>query len=204
MKKLMMMAMIMMATVNAQAQLEEGEWTIMPKVGISLADLTGKLYLATEDASYDATLHPLFTYVVGIEGEYAVTEQLGLAVGVHYDRQGAKTDHNYFKVYMDYVNIPLLLQYYPITNVGLALKAGAQVGWLSHKSVTFDGTTYGDNPELSKAFNKVDLSIPLGISFEYAKFVLDARYNWGLTNVLKDDPENSKNSVFQFTLGYKL
>lgn len=199
-----MLAMIVMATVNAQAQLEEGEWTIMPKVGISLADLTGKLDLATTDASYDTTLHPLFTYVIGIEGEYAVTEQLGLVAGIHYDRQGAKTDHNYFKVYMDYVNIPLLMQYYPIEDVGLALKVGAQIGLLSHKSITFDGTTYGDNPEMSNAFNKVDLSIPLGISFEYAKFVLDARYNWGLTNVMKDDAENSKNSVLQFTLGYKL
>ena len=29
-------------------------------------------------------------------------------------------------------------------------------------------------------------------------------YNLGLTQVMKDDPEKSKHSVWQFTLGYKI
>ena len=57
--------------------------------------------------------------------------------------------------------------------------------------------------ELSKQFNKVDLAIPLGISYEYKNVILDVRYNLGLINIMKDDPENSKNRFWQFTLGYK-
>ena len=48
----------------------------------------------------------------------------------------------------------------------------------------------------------VDLSIPIGLSYEFSNFVIDGRYNWGLTKVAKDS--DSKNSVFQNTLGYKL
>ena len=47
----------------------------------------------------------------------------------------------------------------------------------------------------------VDFSIPVGLSYEYANFQLDARYNWGVSKVIDDDDE--KNSVFQITLGYK-
>ena len=46
-----------------------------------------------------------------------------------------------------------------------------------------------------------DFSIPVGLSYEYNNVVLDARYNWGLTKIA--DNSDSKNSVFQITLGYK-
>ena len=49
--------------------------------------------------------------------------------------------------------------------------------------------------------NTFDLSIPVGLSYEYKNFVLDGRYNFGVTNISKNG--NPKNSVFQFTLGYK-
>jgi hypothetical protein len=47
----------------------------------------------------------------------------------------------------------------------------------------------------------VDLSIPVGLSYEVNRFVFDARYNFGVTKVA--DWADSKNSVFQFTVGYK-
>ena len=61
----------------------------------------------------------------------------------------------------------------------------------------------------------VDFSIPMGISYEYKNFVVEGRYNLGVTKVFKDKELNiggesidlsgtdTKNSVFQFTLGYK-
>ncbi len=69
-----------------------------------------------------------------------------------------------------------------------------------------DGTTvdYDDAAKAegidSKA-KKFDLSIPVGLSYEISNVVLDARYNWGLTKIVSNS--DSKNSVFQITLGYK-
>jgi hypothetical protein len=47
----------------------------------------------------------------------------------------------------------------------------------------------------------VDLSIPVGLSYEYKNVVLDGRYNFGVTKAF--DTGDAKNSVFQITLGYK-
>ena len=53
-------------------------------------------------------------------------------------------------------------------------------------------------------FRSFDLAIPLGISYEYANFVIDARYNLGLIGILKGSENTMRNSVFQFSLGYKI
>ena len=52
---------------------------------------------------------------------------------------------------------------------------------------------------------KVDVSLPIGLSYEYMGVVLDARYNLGLTNV-DDSPghdDSCKNRVFTFSVGYR-
>ena len=60
------------------------------------------------------------------------------------------------------------------------------------------GFVVSDDTEIAESF---DFSVPVGISYEYANFQLDARYNIGCTKVFKGTDE--KNSVFQVTLGYK-
>jgi hypothetical protein len=99
---------------------------------------------------------------------------------------------------LDYINLPILANVYVVK--GLAVKVGVQPGFLVDKhNSPYDPKT-------------VDLSIPVGLSYEYDNFVLDARYNWEVTKVSDGMPEwkndkvennNSRNSVFQFTLGYK-
>lgn len=212
--KRLFFAIALMVAVSANAQIEEGEWYVTPRVGVGIADLTGKLFDPSKaEGTYDATLRPIASFVGGIEGEYGINDNLGFSLGLLFATQGAKTKDNMFKVTENYLNIPIMLAYYPFTNVGLAFKAGAQVGFSFRRRVTSDGITQSADyvwvrgryveTELSKQFNKVDLAIPLGISYEYRNVVLDVRYNLGLINIMKDDPENSKNSLWQFTLGYK-
>ena len=196
-----MIAIAVIAAIGANAQNEEGVLTLMPKAGLNLATLTG---------DPDASWRP--SYVVGFEAEYGINEQLGLVVGIQYSDQGCKNiddavpTPNEVKMLFGYVNVPLMVQYYPVK--GLALKTGAQLGYLSSKKATIDGKRY-DIDKLyaitgtSSDFHSFDLSIPMGISYEYANFVIDARYNLGLFSIFKD-ASNYKNSVFQFTIGYKL
>lgn len=103
---------------------------------------------------------------------------------------------------MDYINVPILANVYVAK--GLAVKLGVQPGFnvtakLEHKETAAGRTrkTTGD----VEGVKSVDFSIPVGLSYEYANFQLDARYNWGVSKVADDDDE--KNSVFQITLGYK-
>jgi hypothetical protein len=44
----------------------------------------------------------------------------------------------------------------------------------------------------------------MGLSYEFSDFVIDARYNLGLTNVNKASDVKAKNAVIMLTLGYKI
>lgn len=198
MKKMMMLAMTLFAVVAVSAQNEEGMSSIMPKVGLNLATLAG---------DKDAKILP--AYVGGFEYEYGLTDQVGLAAGVLYSEQGEKDKTNDLTLRLGYVNVPLMVQYYPVK--GLALKAGAQLGFLVSKKAKVGGVKYDiDKLEafgFPKEYRKFDLAIPMGISYEIANIVLDARYNLGLIGIFKKDAgydETYRNSVLQFTLGYRI
>ncbi|MBQ1827794.1 MAG: PorT family protein [Prevotella sp.] len=225
MKKLLILVMTAMTTMTASAQIEDGNWYITPKAGVSVADMTSALFDSKQaGVDYNADLKPFVSFTAGVDFEYAMADQLGLAFGLSYARQGCKTKDDQFKIKLDYLNIPITFNFYPIPNCGLAIKAGVQVGFTMRKRMTLNGVEYNaDNArawwvnrwtgrafpvavenELSRKFNKVDCSIPLAVSYEYKSFQLEARYNLGLTKVMKEDPESSKHSVFLFTLGYKI
>ena len=181
MKKMMMIAAMMIAAISANAQNEVGQITLKPTVGINLANLTD-----LEDNKMRVGV------VAGVEAEYGVAENFGVTAGLFYSMQGCKyKDAETEK--QDYINIPILAQYYVIP--GLAIKAGVQPGFLV-------SAKYGDE-NIKDELKKFDLSIPVGISYEYESFVLDARYNIGLTKHNKYGDRSNRNSIISFTLGYK-
>ena len=96
---------------------------------------------------------------------------------------------------LDYLNIPILAQYYLAK--GFAIKGGLQPAFnVRHKAG-------GDADNTIDGINSFNLSIPVGLSYEYKSFVIDARYNIGLTKIIKD-AEQGRNSTFAITLGYKI
>lgn len=56
---------------------------------------------------------------------------------------------------------------------------------------------------MKDACESFDFSIPVGASYEWNSFVLDLRYNIGVTKIYKEDEGSSKNGVLAITLGYK-
>ena len=191
MKKIMMIAAMMVATLSANAQNEVGQWSLQPKAGINISKITG------------TGMSSRVGFAGGLEAEYGVAKNFGITAGFLYSMQGGKYDMDGFKTLgikdkfkfnFDYLNIPILAQYY-ITK-GLAVKAGIQFGFVVRDKVKVE------DREDAK-LKKFDFSIPVGLSYEYKNIVLDARYNIGTTRVVKF-AENGKNSVFEITLGYKI
>lgn len=87
---------------------------------------------------------------------------------------------------------------------GLALKFGIQPAF--NVNATYTTSTQGMDISVSLSdfgveVKTFDFAIPVGLSYEFGNFVVDGRYNIGVTKMVEDD--DSKNSVFQFTLGYK-
>ena len=189
MKKLFLAVVAMMISAATFAQNEVGQLTIQPKVGVNIANITD-----VNDAD------PRIGLAAGAEFEYGLTDNIGLSAGVLYSMQGVKTtiidDDCTWK--LDFLNVPILANFYVAK--GFAVKLGVQPGFKLSSKAEFKGS--GGSKEVDvDGFKSVDLSIPVGLSYQYQNIVFDARYNWGVTNIVDD--VDSKHSVFQITVGYK-
>ena len=191
MKKVLVVAALMFSSVATFAQHAVGSFNLQPKVGVSIANLT-------DNNSSDARVG----LVAGVEGEYQASDIFSVSAGVLYSMQGAKFDAFGAKSTekLDYINVPIMANVYVVK--GLAVKLGVQPGFKVNDKLDLKMPVLGGALVDLKA-KSVDFSSPVGISYEYNNFQVDARYNWGLTKVFDVDKLDQKNSVFQITLGYK-
>ena len=208
MKKLMMIAVMAVAALTANAQNEVGQLTLQPKVGLNLANITS-LKAGDESSNIKGD------FAVGLEAEYGLAENISIAAGLLYSRQGcdfgevkvefmgqtAGWDKN--QVNLGYLNIPIVANYYLAK--GFAIKAGIQPGFLLSAKQKVDGigNTPSENIDIKDGYKSFDLSIPLGLSYETDNGVIDGLYNLGVTKINKEGDKDLKNSVIQFTIGYK-
>ena len=194
MKRLFTVIFAVLAMVSASAQEREGTITVQPRVGVNRSTMS----------DYNQAK---FGYAFGMELEYQMTEIFSLSAALMYSDQGAKDDSDGIKetLDLDFVNVPIMLNCYVLP--GLAVKAGVQPAFRTKASVKSDGLNvdvdwllkqYGEDTELSKFL----LSVPVGLSYEFKNFVLDARYNFGVTDLFKGEG-TMHNNVLQLTLGYK-
>ena len=196
MKKILMIAAMMVATVAAKAQFEPGTFTLQPKVGFVLSEISDK----------EAKFKP--GMVAGIEGQYQINNWFGLSAAVMYSQQGFKAKDIDLKGNIEYINVPVMAKFY--VTKGLSLNVGVQPGFMTKAKAKGDGRTI----DVKSNCNKVDFSIPMSIAYEFENGLsFEARYATGLTNVGKDafDSTSSswdktfqnKNEVFMLTVGYK-
>lgn len=199
MKKLLVSTMMLLATVATYAQQAVGTLTLQPKVALNIASIT-------ESDGSDPRIAP----AIGAELEYQFTDIFSLSGGVIYSMQGSKESADGIDgtIKLDYINVPILANVY--VTKGLAVKLGLQPGFMVNDKAKVSSGGASAEVGLEEALaasgapvslKKFDLSIPVGLSYEFNNIVLDARYNWGVTKLFEN--EDPKNSVFQISLGYK-
>lgn len=186
MRKLFALSVALLTATTMSAQSNVGTYTITPKMGITVTDT---------DADSKAG------FVGGVEVGYQLYKPIAVTVGLNYtnyrscatvESPGRIADENYSS---NYLSMPILVNYY--VTKGLALKSGVEPAIkLNTKTMVGDWTH-----DTSKYHNGFMMTIPVGASYEYMNYVLDARYNFGVTNAVKDT--SSKLSSFVITLGYK-
>lgn len=189
MKKILLMAVVMLASVASYAQQAVGTFTLQPKIGMNVASLT----------KCDGC-DPRIGLAAGVEAEYQATDIFSVSAGLIYSMQGnkAKAEGVTQTTKLDYINIPILANVY--VTKGLAVKLGVQPAFNVSDKVKLSGGGASLEAEDVGA-ESFDFSIPVGLSYEFNNVVIDARYNFGVTNIAEGG--DAKNSVFQFTLGYK-
>ena len=185
MKKILLTAVVMLASVASYAQQAVGTFTLQPKIGMNVASLT----------KCDGC-DPRIGLAAGVEAEYQATDIFSVSAGLIYSMQGnkAKAEGVTQTTKLDYINIPILANVY--VTKGLAVKLGVQPAFNVSDKVKFSGSGASIEAEDVGA-ESFDFSIPVGLSYEFNNVVIDARYNFGVTNIAEGG--DAKNSVFQFT-----
>lgn len=195
MKKLLMMAALMLASLSASAQ-DVGAF-VKPMAGGTLTTLTGDF----------KDLKMKFGFTGGVELGYQFHDMFALTAGALYSMQGARVSNSDIKymINMNYINVPILVNVYPIH--GLGIKVGGQLGFLMKAKQ--------GGEDIKDFYKKSDFSIPVGLSYEFDDAVIELRYNIGISDINKGVSEydglaieniNSKihNSVLMLTFGYRI
>ena len=197
-------AMMTALSANAQSVFGQGTFTLQPKVGIGLSEITD------DDAKFK------FGLGAGVEAQYQIKNWLGVSAGAMYQQMGSKVkdiggvDMSDFKVNLEYINVPVMARFYVAK--GLSLNVGLQAGFLTNAKVKY-GSSEAD---VKDAVEKFDLSAPVSIAYELPMgLTFEAVCNYGITDVAKDYDHGSnrssnyseimddKNLLFQITVGYR-
>ena len=159
MKKILLTAVVMLASVASYAQQAVGTFTLQPKIGMNVASLT-----KSDGAD------PRIGLAAGVEAEYQATDIFSISAGLIYSMQGNKYEEKGITSTqkLDYINIPILANVYVVK--GLAVKLGIQPAFNVSDKVKVSGgstTITKDNTD-AESF---DFSIPVGLSYEYSNVV---------------------------------
>ncbi|MCR4764936.1 MAG: PorT family protein [Bacteroidaceae bacterium] len=201
MKKLFTLIALMAFTLTVQAQHDEGDFFIQPRIGATVSNLSDGDKWKTNVA-------------LGVEFEQFFTDQLSIAGGLLFTTQGStyrdvvsNAKSSDIKMDLYYGTIPITANYYILP--GLALKAGLQPAFKVKAKARQNGVEVDVDEILSLIYletgvklNTFDLSIPVGLSYEFSNITLDARYNIGVTSIISG-ADKVRNQSFVFTLGYK-
>lgn len=199
-RTLFAMLLGMAAPLVALAQSQEtGRWSVTPRVGINSSTMSGQdVYV-----DFNRLVKPKrkIGFVAGAEVEYRYMQPLSTALGVWYSREGFryKDIGGDAHTNLDLLNFSAVENFYIAD--GLAIKAGLQFGYLFNVKSVVDG----HSEDIGNSFKKLNLSIPVGLSYEYCSVVLDLRYNIGLTNLCDVELLDEKwraNSLW-LTAGYR-
>ena len=234
-RNILSLVCLLALSLGAMAQTVEsevGRFSVIPRVGVALDNWSNnRIYYASGEDK--ASLKSSFQagFMGGVDVEYRATKEIGVSLGAYYAKQGFRFSSyeatidaerrkyqgiSDYHTNLHYLNVPLMVKGYVTRQ--LAFMVGVQAGFLlnnpKYEFTSIDierdqygGATYDNSQKVSDSWpaKKVDVSLPIGLSYEYMGVVLDARYNLGLTNV-DDSPghdDSCKNRVFTFSVGYR-
>lgn len=211
MKKVVIVAIIAMMAVAANAQVQFGV-----RGGLNVSKESDQIITAvienggTEEINFSNDMKWRTGVNVGGFVNIQESDKFDLEIGLSYSMLGyndkiieidgrgeRELDHN---VTSHYLTIPVAEKFYPAGN-GFYLELGPQLGILLSKKATIDG---GDSYTPFKDNNRtLDFGILGGAGYVFPNgMFLNARYIHGLTETCKIFSSGGKNRNLQLSLGY--
>lgn len=185
--------------------LAQQRWSAGPRIGVNVSSLYGKNNYFNAKAGL----------IVGGFVSYSSINHFGISADILYSQRGGKYDNpgdrSSHVQHLNYLEIPVVARYYlnlsgnfrPNFFIGPSL--GILLDAKRTKSIN-QGTSYPDS-DTKDEFESLDLGGTGGFQANFKvknrqRFLVDARYTLGLTNVGKSPAPWLGNSTFSFTLGY--
>ena len=201
MNRLILFALMCVVTM-AQAQTEKGKWTFVPTVGDNL--------IISQPLDYEIGV------MTGVGVDWQATGRVAVSSGVFYSLERYRTNllsmNNDFTINTGRIEIPLLANVYVCKN--LALKAGVQANFRLHSGAqdreetsesAYNMTIKTTSKNTGDAMHAFYFSIPVGVSYEFNRFVFDLRYVFGLQNLrlnYRSEYGSSYNQLIVYEGGY--
>ena len=129
--------------------------------------------------------------------------------GLYYTEKGGKSTYNStdFSYSLNYLELPLIVKYKipiadkiavePFLGGYLACGVGGKIKDFNNR----EAYNSFNSKNANAAFNRFDGGIRLGCGFSYDVMYVEAGYDIGLSNIGKDDFDNTRNGCFNLTLG---
>lgn len=200
---LLLLCVLFSVTSNAQEKSSSSGSSFGVKAGINIANLKES----------GGGISVSYSSLIGLTGGFYLKENISKSFAIQpellYSTLGAKFQGD--KLVFGYLEVPVLAKY-TFTGTGFAIHAGPQIGFKLNAKDKYQGASNSISDQLkSTDFAGVlgaDYTLPMGLG-------LCARYQFGLTNIAKDNgsagvgssstvPTTLKNNAFTITLSYRL
>lgn len=177
----------LMATTSVQAQ----HTNVGIKGGLNLYNVNNE---SSENGEAKAGFH------LGLIGHIHLNERFAFQPEVVFSTQGSKRKElgQEVKLNLNYINVPLLLQY--MFDNGFRLQAGPQLGLLVSAKNEVNKSEINQKDD----YKNIELGASFGMGYvnPNSNFGIDARYNLGLTDINENSAGVSSNRGFQLGLFY--
>lgn len=127
-----------------------------------------------------------------------------------FSQKGAKVDEDGFagKLKLNYFDIPVLLRLSSgsTSSTSFHVFGGPSVGFRLGAHATDDLTEDGSgSQDISDDVERIDFGVVAGVGVQSGRFSVDARQQWGLSNIVKnpDEGEKFKTRTFSVMVGVR-
>jgi hypothetical protein len=180
------------------------------KGGMNISRISGDDAVSSSDSHLGAHLGFIMKYNV-MEAFIIQPELLYTQKGYNYKFSMNEIDYQ-IKNSFDYVELPVLLKLnVAVGDIRFQPYIGPSISYLisgkSKETLSNDTTTITHNNDVADDLNKLAFGFAVGAEFVFQRrFIFGGRYNFGLSNIYKDNLEfqgpEVRNGVFMLNLGY--
>lgn len=192
---------------------EHTVWDIYaaPKLGLNLSKLSG------------IKGNMKLGVVAGAYFEVFIANNVAIDAELLYSRQGSSgiyrninatddygnpiiQEYGPYDFNLNYFNMNYLVRWYPWSDLTWSFTTGIHTGYIISAHAK---EKHGEDINLRDHIYKGDFALPIGASYEWKQWQIEARYNVFFRKLARDAKakdllKNARNSMFEVTLGYRI